>query len=275
MSGTTPRLGIYQMGGGLSGTYGPAEQVNVDKINEGFIEVDAAIGLNICTSTTRPAAPFPGQPIYETDTKNMLYWSTAVTRWIPIGVANVATLAARDVLFPAPTQDDQVYRADLGWEEVYLDAYNVTTNPDGATPAGWYRGLGGVTTRHRTTALNITNVLTTLDYETALAAPTQADFTYAAGVFTATRGGTYDIDATVNLAVPGGTVTWQASLYKNAVLERDAGLVTPTGAQNQANLSSSIILIPGDTVSVKTFANTAAGMDITARRTMISLRHSG
>jgi len=35
----------------------------------------------ICTSSTRPSSPYTGQEIYETNTKNTLYWSG--TEWLP------------------------------------------------------------------------------------------------------------------------------------------------------------------------------------------------
>ncbi len=125
MAGTTPRLGIYQMGGGLSGAYGATEQVNVDKINEGFIKVDAAVGVFICTSTTRPATPFGGQEIYETNTKNSLYWSTALVRWVPLGIPNASSDALRNALFPVPATSDRVYRTDKG-EGEQMEFYSGT-----------------------------------------------------------------------------------------------------------------------------------------------------
>ena len=50
----------------------------------------------------------------------------------------VADQAARDALYPTPVQGDRVYRADGGLEEAYFALYNASTNPGGATPAGWY-----------------------------------------------------------------------------------------------------------------------------------------
>ena len=50
----------------------------------------------------------------------------------------VGSSGQRDTLFPSPSQGDRVYRRDLGTEETYLAAYNSTTNPGGASPAGWY-----------------------------------------------------------------------------------------------------------------------------------------
>lgn len=51
---------------------------------------------------------------------------------LPITVRSIAERPT------TPAQGDQVYRIDLGCEETYYNLYNVTTNPGGATPAGWY-----------------------------------------------------------------------------------------------------------------------------------------
>lgn len=50
----------------------------------------------------------------------------------------VASAAERATLFPTPVQGDSVFRNDLGEEEIYLAAYNASTNPGGASVAGWY-----------------------------------------------------------------------------------------------------------------------------------------
>jgi hypothetical protein len=50
----------------------------------------------------------------------------------------VATQAARDALFPVPTQGDRVFRSDLGVEQVYFGLYHPTTNPAGKNAANWY-----------------------------------------------------------------------------------------------------------------------------------------
>lgn len=59
-------------------------------------------------------------------------------------VAVVASAAARDSRFPTPTQGDGVWRSDKGWEERYFGTFNSSTNPGGATPAGWYPVAGAM-----------------------------------------------------------------------------------------------------------------------------------
>lgn len=50
----------------------------------------------------------------------------------------VSSIAARAAIFPTAVQGNRVYRSDLGYEEGYFGAYSASTNPGGATPAGWY-----------------------------------------------------------------------------------------------------------------------------------------
>jgi hypothetical protein len=51
-----------------------------------------------------------------------------------------SSATARDTLYPPLTvvQGDSVFRTDLGYVERYYGTYNSTSNPGGATPAGWY-----------------------------------------------------------------------------------------------------------------------------------------
>jgi hypothetical protein len=45
-----------------------ADVVDVGNLNDNADSIDVAVGFTICTSSTRPASPWTGQPIYETDT---------------------------------------------------------------------------------------------------------------------------------------------------------------------------------------------------------------
>lgn len=84
MPAFTSRLNLYKPGGGSSGTI-PDEVVDVDKLNDNSDKIDAAIGAPNFTSGTRPAAPFPGQLIYETDTDLVKQWSGSA--WLTVGGA--------------------------------------------------------------------------------------------------------------------------------------------------------------------------------------------
>jgi hypothetical protein len=66
VSSVTPRLALYKPAGG--------ELVNVvTDLDNNFDKLDAAIGAIPSTSTTRPASPFSGMMIRETDTERIYY----------------------------------------------------------------------------------------------------------------------------------------------------------------------------------------------------------
>jgi hypothetical protein len=51
-----------------------------------------------------------------------------------------------------------VYRTDLGYTERYYGLYNVSTNPAGRTPAGWYKEAGQIVqVIHAGTSTTVTN----------------------------------------------------------------------------------------------------------------------
>lgn len=68
----TGRLGLILPGEG--------EGYSVAQFNDNAKNLDAATDFTVCTSTTRPASPYAGQKILETDTKRTLYHDG--TRWI-------------------------------------------------------------------------------------------------------------------------------------------------------------------------------------------------
>lgn len=58
-----------------------------------------AMGAFICTSTTRPALPWDGMLIKETDTKSILSYDTAAVKWQPIYFdSGIVTANAFDML---------------------------------------------------------------------------------------------------------------------------------------------------------------------------------
>jgi hypothetical protein len=64
----TPKLQITKADG--------VENVDVvAHIDNAFDKIDTAMGVTLCTSSTRPATPFTGQQIYETDSKYGYIWS--------------------------------------------------------------------------------------------------------------------------------------------------------------------------------------------------------
>lgn len=65
MSTTTTRLGLVKET--------TTENYSVATVNNNSDKVDAAVGFEACTSSTRPSAPFNGKGIRETDTGSVLY----------------------------------------------------------------------------------------------------------------------------------------------------------------------------------------------------------
>ena len=66
--------GVVGGGTAAAGQYVPAF-LRVSKIVQATQWPAVTTGTIICTSTTRPASPFEGQEIYETDTKKKLTWN--------------------------------------------------------------------------------------------------------------------------------------------------------------------------------------------------------
>lgn len=89
MSGTsTTRLALYKPG------TTPTDLVNVTTdLNNNYDKLDNAAGLLACTSSTRPASPFNGQQIRETDTGKVRYWDGAAWQDIISAVAGGIILA--------------------------------------------------------------------------------------------------------------------------------------------------------------------------------------
>lgn len=66
------------------------------KVNDAFETIDDQIGAVVCTAATRPSSPYGGQPIYETDTRNLLIRNAANSAWVLVntGIPVVTNTAA-------------------------------------------------------------------------------------------------------------------------------------------------------------------------------------
>ncbi len=82
MTTSTARLGLLKKGNG--------EQVDVvTDLAENFDKIDAAMNGTVCTSGTRPATPWTGQIIHETDTKTLQVWDgSAWVKFAEFAVSN-------------------------------------------------------------------------------------------------------------------------------------------------------------------------------------------
>lgn len=67
MATSTSKLGLVKPDG--------TDDVDIAVLNANADKIDAASGLTVCTSGTRPSVPFTGQLIYETDTDKILVFA--------------------------------------------------------------------------------------------------------------------------------------------------------------------------------------------------------
>lgn len=171
MSGSTARLGLYQIGGGSSNSYGPDELVDADVLDHNNEKIDAAVGATPCTSGSRPTLPYDGQLIRETDTKNLLIWVSTTSHWTPVGTPNAASDSLRDALFPTPAAGDRCYRSDKGYQQLY-------------TGTAWV-GTGGLTPVIPTSASNSSGGGTVSVDSTGLVSFTAATAVLINGIFSA------------------------------------------------------------------------------------------
>lgn len=125
------------------------------------------------TTTTTPTAPpstlptLASNPGVETEQPIAWAWCNSANttvvvydmRKMPQKQANpesVANVNDRDAKFSSPVQGTTVWRNDLGILETYYSAYNISTNPAGKTPAGWYRQPGQIAqVQYKTTSTNV------------------------------------------------------------------------------------------------------------------------
>lgn len=125
MATTTTRLGLDKP------AYADAADIAV--LNQNFDDIDAAVGMKVVTSTTRPATPWDGQLIFETDTNYTLLWDATGAAWKQIGgAATVCTSSTRpasplngQIIYETDTRQLLVYStAATAWRLPFLD-YNV------------------------------------------------------------------------------------------------------------------------------------------------------
>lgn len=119
MATTTTRLGLTK----------PAstDLVDIGVLNTNFDKTDAAAGAFVCTSTTRPATPYGGQIIYETDTSRSLIWSSGSSAWLVlVPGATICTSSTR----PSPAVTGQIiYETDTLLTYVYASgAWTLVVN---------------------------------------------------------------------------------------------------------------------------------------------------
>jgi len=85
----------------------PVDADTVDQeldLNANYDIIDLNIGFRIVTSGTRPATPFQGMQIYETDTKDKYFWTG--TEWWPVGPLARVKTADESVTSSTTLQND-------------------------------------------------------------------------------------------------------------------------------------------------------------------------
>ena len=107
-----------------------ADVVDVGNLNDNADSIDAAVGFTVCTSATRPAAPWAGQPIFETDTALSLVWDGDSWEAAGGGGGGVTISATAPV---APTA------GDMWWDSVNGELYLYY---DDGTSSQWVAAAG-------------------------------------------------------------------------------------------------------------------------------------
>lgn len=77
MSSLSPRAGLVLMADG--------DFVDAGVVTTNAAKLDTITSITQCLSSSRPATPFDGQWIYETDTKNIRRWNSASNVWYLLG----------------------------------------------------------------------------------------------------------------------------------------------------------------------------------------------
>jgi hypothetical protein len=115
---TTTRLSLTKPAG--------SDLVSIATLNANSDKIDAAIGATLVTSGTRPATPFDGQIIYETDTDHTYAYRAATTSWKAVDkVITPCTTVSRPF---APYTGQMIYEFDTNLTYVWLGAWYPVSN---------------------------------------------------------------------------------------------------------------------------------------------------
>ena len=93
--------------------------VDVADLNTNADLIDAASGMTICTSSTRPGSPWSGQIIFETDTLGSFVWDGSA--WQTAGGGGSITVAETAPTSPAPGNGDLWFNSTDGRTFVYYE----------------------------------------------------------------------------------------------------------------------------------------------------------
>lgn len=129
----------------------------------------------------------------------------------------------------------------------------------------------GVTVRHRTAALSLGGTEAVIDWNVAQRAPATADFTYNAGVFTATSGGKFRVHAQLSLGQAGATGMGLV-LRHNTTDVAGADAVTSTAGGVTVHVFRELTMAPNDTLQLRGFAGATIPVSVSLpRQTFIEI----
>lgn len=94
--------------------------VDVGNLNDNADDIDAAVGFTLCTSATRPATPWAGQTIFETDTTSSFVWDGSAWQAAGGGSGSI-TVSATAPVSPPPANGDLWWDSDNGNMYIYYD----------------------------------------------------------------------------------------------------------------------------------------------------------
>jgi hypothetical protein len=106
--------------------------VDIADLNSNADDIDAAVGSTIVTSATRPASPYAGQVIYETDTELSFVWDGSTWKPSGGGGGNVAD----DCIQPNFNTISSNYTFDTGYNGVSAGPITIADGFTVTVPAG-------------------------------------------------------------------------------------------------------------------------------------------
>lgn len=189
------------------------------------------------------------------------------------GIGGAPRLASsdseRNAIFPTPAQGNSVLRLDKGWIEQYFAAFNGTTNPSGASPAGWYpvggRTPGYIGNRSAWTTGTGAAAVAMFATGTTTSNITPDISLSAAGVFTFATVGDYEMNLNMQWAINSTTgqrnIAWDGTAT-NIGLGEQVQSGSSLSNVGHFNYSTFRITSPGQTVRPFLVQNSGANLTV-------------
>lgn len=138
-----------------------------------------------------------------------------------------------------------------------------------------WRQSNSFQSRFRSTAMNITNTQSRMNWNGAGASFGVPDFTYSGGVFTCVQPGVFQLTGQVVVQPAGARVAFVALVYKNTDLFFRAPAISATEGSVAAPISTAVECRVGDTLNVDVYANTAIGVDVAIGMNVFNIARVG